>query len=241
VLGTFTGEIVRPGTPVEVVLRKARMGMQASGLPLGLASEGSFGFHPLIPFIPSDTELLAFIDDEAEIELVEQAVSEKTNFSHCAARSLDDIRDFLTHAHFPSHAVIVRPHSGLEPNLLFKGIREPENLREAITRCAAASHDGLAHIETDMRAHMNPTRGSVIRRLAFQLGRRLARLCPACGTPGWGRVAVVRGLPCEWCGTETELAREEIYGCARCDYCQARARLDGLQLAPAGQCFVCNP
>lgn len=40
VLGTFTGEIPRAGTIREVA--KARLGMAATGLPIGIASEGSY-------------------------------------------------------------------------------------------------------------------------------------------------------------------------------------------------------
>jgi hypothetical protein len=36
VLGTFSGEIERVGTPKEVVLKKARMGIEASGLSYGM-------------------------------------------------------------------------------------------------------------------------------------------------------------------------------------------------------------
>ena len=42
-LGTFSGEIPRSGTMLEVAVRKARLGMSVMGLPLGLASEGTFG------------------------------------------------------------------------------------------------------------------------------------------------------------------------------------------------------
>jgi hypothetical protein len=49
-LGTFTGEVEQVGTPREVAISKARLGMRASGISLGLSSEGSFGPHPLIPF-----------------------------------------------------------------------------------------------------------------------------------------------------------------------------------------------
>ena len=51
--GTFTGEIERPGSPREVLLQKARLGMEITGLSLGIASEGSFGPHPSMPFIES--------------------------------------------------------------------------------------------------------------------------------------------------------------------------------------------
>jgi len=49
-LGTFSGEIPRRGALLEVALRKARLGMRAPGLPLGLAGEGTFGPHPAVPF-----------------------------------------------------------------------------------------------------------------------------------------------------------------------------------------------
>ena len=39
-LGTFTREIPRAGTQLEAARRKARIGMELAGLPLGLASEG---------------------------------------------------------------------------------------------------------------------------------------------------------------------------------------------------------
>lgn len=240
-LGTFSGEVERLGTPREVALRKARLGMSATGLTLGLASEGSFGPHPYVPFVPSNHELLVFVDDELGFEVVEQVLSLKTNFAHHAARTLEDLKDFLSRACFPSHGLIVRPNSGLQPGLLFKGITKIGALKEALERSASASADGLAHVETDMRAHMNPTRMQVIRELAVRLGRRLANLCLQCRTPGWGVVDAVRGLPCEWCGRETEMIRAEVLGCPRCDYRETHPRSDGLQVASPGECSWCNP
>jgi len=70
-LGTFTGEIERPGNMLEAAIRKARMGMAAAKTPLGLSSEGSFGPHPVIPFLPCDTELMVFIDDDRGFTLHE--------------------------------------------------------------------------------------------------------------------------------------------------------------------------
>lgn len=48
-LGTFCGEAARQGTMLGVAVQKARLGMCAAALPLGVASEGSFGPHPRIP------------------------------------------------------------------------------------------------------------------------------------------------------------------------------------------------
>ena len=240
-LGTFSGEVDRHGTPREVALRKARLGMNAAGLTLGLASEGSFGPHPQLLLVPADHELLAFVDDEGGIEVVEQILSSKTNFAHDAAKTVDDLKEFFVRARFPSHGLIVRPNSGLQPGLLFKGITKFDALKEALEQCASASADGLAHVETDMRAHMNPTRRQVLREVATGLGRRLATLCPECGAPGWGLVDVVRGLPCEWCGGETDFVRTEIHGCPRCKNRESYPRSDGLRVASPGNCPWCNP
>ena len=241
-LGTFTGEVERVGTPREVAIRKARVGMRASGIPLGLASEGSFGPHPRMPFlIASDHEILAFVDEELGITVVESILTEDTNFSHSSARTMSDLADFMERARFPSHALIVRPNDGLKPDVLVKGITDCDDLNRAVIRCAAASADGMAHVETDMRAHVNPTRQRAIRRVAFRLARRLASPCPACGAPGWGITTTEKGLPCRGCGAPTEWVKHEIFGCARCDCTDARPRSDGRREAEEGQCPLCNP
>jgi hypothetical protein len=63
-LGTFSGETPRRGTMLETAIAKARLGIERARLPFGIASEGSFGPHPLFPIIPAGFELLALVDDE---------------------------------------------------------------------------------------------------------------------------------------------------------------------------------
>lgn len=156
-LGTFCGEVARQGTPAQVCLRKARLGMAATGLPLGVANEGSFGPHPSVPCIAAGIEMMTFVDDE-------------------------------------------------------RG-----------------------------RAHHNPTRMAVIQQLAFRLARRLAKPCPACAAPGWGRTATVAGLPCELCDEPTSMTRCEVFGCVVCAYREDRPRGDRRQRAPPRYCPECNP
>ena len=240
-LGTFTGEIERPGTPREVVLQKACLGMEITGLSMGLASEGSFGPHPVIPFVPVDHEMMAFVDDKKGFQVVEQTLAVETNFRHANVASLTELEDFLTRSGFPSHALIVHPNQRNGSNLIFKGLQTIEDVSSAIELCRGQSSDGLTHIETDMRAHMNPTRMKAIRRLAGKLVRRLRSLCPSCSTPGWGMTGVEKGLPCRICRFPTELVKDEIFGCARCDRTDARPRIDGKQFAEPGQCPLCNP
>ncbi len=240
-LGTFSGEIQRPGPAREVAIQKARLGMAALGLPLGLASEGSFGPHPQWMFIPADFELLAFVDADQDITIVEQVLSTQTNYAQTRAQSLAELSEFLTQTQFPSHGLVVRPDVGIQPGLLFKGILDCPSLENAIRQCARQSENGLAYIETDMRAHMNPSRRAVLHEAAEALARRLTSYCPACHTPGWGVTGVIRGLPCEACGCETSLVRNEVYGCVRCDCSQEIARSDGMRGASPQFCPWCNP
>ena len=70
-LGTFSGEIERIAPPLETAIQKARLGMKETGLLLGIASEGSVGPDPIVPFIHSNTEHLVLVDDEIGIVISE--------------------------------------------------------------------------------------------------------------------------------------------------------------------------
>ena len=240
-LGTFSGEIERHGNALEVAERKARLGMESNGLPYGLASEGSFGPHPFIPFLPCDNELMLFIDTERGFKLHEVMLSTETNYNHACASGLEEVQDFLRHAKFPSHAVIVRPNQWDDKSLIFKGIQNQKELEPAFATARQASVDGKVWLETDMRAHVNPSRMNVIGTLAQRLAKRLATPCPRCASPGWGRVRVEKGLHCEYCDQQTEMIAHEIHGCVLCCYTEILPRADGLKAAPQTHCGWCNP
>jgi len=240
-LGTFTGEIPRDGTMLEVAVRKARLGMRATGLPLGLASEGTFGPHPQVPFVAAAIELMVLVDDERGLVVHEGLIAEATNFAQRVAAPGIDLGGFLARIGFPEHALIVRPNSGDASGALAKGIADRSRLDQAVAAAATVSDDGQARLETDMRAHLNPTRMRSLGALAERLARRVATPCPGCGTPGYGRTGARAGLPCEECGAPTEMIAAELYSCALCTHCEARPRPDGLRAAGAGHCPMCNP
>lgn len=241
-LGTFTGEVPRTGTIEEAAVAKARLGMAAAGVPLGLASEGSFGPHPAVPFVAAGIELLVLVDDERGIVLREQYLDERPCYHHAVVDAADALGDYLERAGFPTHALIVRPSEPRTPGEgIRKGIRARDELAAAIAEAARRSDDGRAFVQNDMRAHMNPTRMSALERLAHRFGERVARPCPACATPGYGPVGVEEGLPCEWCGGPTHLVRHRILGCVRCDRAEHVARDDGRTSADPGNCPRCNP
>lgn len=240
-LGTFSGETPRRGTMLETAVTKARLGIEATGLRLALASEGSFGPHPQIPFLPAGIELLVFVDADQGLVIHETVVAERTNFAHLSAAPGTPIDAFLAQVGFPEHALIVRPNAGDQFAALAKGIVDRGDLDRAVAAAAAASVDRCALIETDMRAHLNPTRMDALARLAMQLALRVAAQCPACCAPGWGRVDVTRGLPCELCGMPTHVIAAEVFGCAACGHRESQPRRDGMFHAQAMHCDACNP
>lgn len=229
-LGTFTGDVPRPGSMRETALSKARLGIAATGCPLAVASEGSFGPHPAIPFLAMGRELLAFIDAEQELEIIVEQVSECTNFAACKLEPDTDLEGFLRQVGFPRHALVVRSADGP-----VKGVRT----RVQLDRLIASA--GPVTLETDMRAHMNPTRMREIARLAQRLADRIATSCPACGTPGFGVTRAEAGLPCSGCGEATALTRVFIHGCARCPHEVALPRPDHRLTAHPAECPECNP
>ncbi len=202
--------------------------MQATGLTLGLASEASFGPHPAMPMLPVGQELLLFLDQERDLCVLEQRLEWRTNYSHTLLEPGDSPDAWLRQVGFPAHGVIARP---AEPQLglLFKGLQSSADLL------------GQAWLETDMRAHCNPTRMRSIRRLGVALVRRLRTPCPECGSPGWGLLNTKPGLPCSDCGTATELTLSEIWGCEQCGARREQPRRDSRLHADPGQCPWCNP
>ena len=240
-LGTFSGEVDREGTALECVRRKCELGMGLMSTMYGLASEGSFGPHPTIPFFPCDYEILYFCDHVRGFRLHESLLSEKTNYRTASLASIDDLERFAEKSQFPSHALIVRPNDWHDRTVIYKGIQSEVELHEAFRQCVNQSEDGKIWVETDMRAHMNPTRMAVIAELAVKLGRRLATECPSCNTPGWGIVRFEKGLQCEYCNLPTELVSEEISGCVSCSFSERLERSDGVKSASQRYCAWCNP
>lgn len=237
IFGTFTRDIARDGNQLEAARKKARTGMTLSGLPIGLASEGTFGPDPFSFMLPYNSELLIWIDDRLGIEVVATS-SGKTNLAHRVINSWADAESFARSAGFPEHHLIVRP--GNENHHAFrKGLVDWPSLQDAVSWARNLDPSQQVFIETDMRASANPTRMENIRLAAEELARRLNSLCPSCGTPGFAKAGVIRGLPCEDCGSPTKEAKADIHRCVRCEHQNEVAR--ERTFAEAGNCGYCNP
>jgi len=241
-LGTFSGEVEREGNALECARRKCEWGLDLLGdrAEYGLASEGSFGPHPFIPFLPCDQEVLYFIDRKRSFHLHMVHFSNKTNYRMKALGSFEELQKFANSAQFPSHALILRPNNRENNHPLFKGIDTQDTLEHAFKESRKHSADGQVWVETDMRAQFNPSRMTAIGELADKLAERLATACPSCASPGWGRIHAEKGLHCEYCDQATEMIAHEIYGCVLCDHTVRQPRADGLKAAPQMHCGWCK-
>lgn len=237
-LGTFSGEVERTASPRDTAIAKARMGMDASGHAIGVASEGTIGPSQSVPFLQVCTELVVLVDDIRGIVI--------TGFEYAydliaVTKEVDatsDLADLLRRAQFPGHAMIVSALGASSP-IVIKGIQDLAALHAAVRTCAEHSPHGRARVETDLRAHKCPSRRPIIERAARHLANRAATACPACSTPGYGPVRDEIGVPCAWCGRETDTVRARVHGCVSC----LAEHLETIQTDPAdpGRCTWCNP
>lgn len=238
-LGTFTGEVERTLSPQEAAIAKAKLGVVALDLDLGIASEGSIGSDPLAPFIQSDIEYIALVDLSRGIEVVERYRSLQIIAGEIATTAGSDLSDFLRKVDFPNHKLIVRPNdkSGEKP---IKGISTLEELEQAIDSLSGKSKDGKALVQSDLRAHCSPSRQQNIVQATQLLVKRIQTPCPSCASPGFGFVRFERGLDCSACGELVKSAPKfEVFGCVNCPIEQAGSQL--AELADPSSCEGCNP
>lgn len=232
--GTFAGDVPRAGDMLEAARAKARAAADVTGLSTALASEGSYGPHPYVPFLPLGHELLLWLDTRSGLEIVETLTDSQPNYDQETLSDPAAAAGFLTRIGFPKTAVIVQSAAGAPP--LAKGITDHAALDAAIR--AAVSMSGTALLQTDMRAHLNPRRMSMIGDLAQRLALRLATPCPACTAPGFGRLRSLPGLACRDCGSATGLIAADLYGCTACSHEEQRPRAGD---ADPVHCPYCNP
>lgn len=246
-LGTFTGEVPRKQRTIETAIRKAKLGMKLTGIKTGMATEGTFSPDPIAPFIKLHSETIVFIDESLGIKIHETAHSYDTPFDSFTCAGFEEIREKMDKTGFPSHAMTVRPEktgwiSKIHGNAkIYKGIRNYDQLEKAIKNCCKASSTKKAVVETDVRAHMNPTRMHFIRELGSRLLVRLKSKCPDCGVPGWGVVLKKAGLPCGICGLPTDMILHEVKICSACNHTEESGRSDNLKFADPTYCANCNP
>jgi len=237
VFGTFSGEIERSVTALETARKKCTAVHESTGATLVLASEGSFGAHPVMGFVPAAEELLLLKDFELGTEYRAKVISTSTNFSGGDYYEWVQVLFFASQVSFPSHGLIVRKNKD-DYSEIYKGITEWTQLKSAFHHFVKKY--GHAYIETDMRAMYNPTRMKVIREAAEKLVNVIHSACPVCESPGFDVKEVIKGLPCGFCNTPTQTAKAYLYQCQFCNHTETRQSHTAQKENPMF-CDECNP
>lgn len=237
-LGTFSGEVPRPDSQVQTARRKARIGMDLLGTPLGLASEGAFVPDPFGGLLPWNIEVLVWIDDIRGQEVTAIAQGPARSL-HRSVGQVDALLQWASEAGFPEHHVMLRPEGVRQP-LVRKGLHDTQALVSAFEACRAESPKGLVQAENDLRAFCNPTRQRMIVRAAEELVEKLQSTCPACQLPGYWVKEKVAGLPCRSCGLPTRLPRALVWRCDGCGHNTTEPAGDATHADPS-RCDHCNP
>ena len=237
-LGTFTGEVERKEDPVTTARNKCLMAMKLNNCDLAIASEGSFGQHPTIFFIPADDEIVIFIDKKNGLEIIAREISSQTNFNGSEIQTEENLLQFAVRSNFPSHGLILRKSKN-EFGDIVKGITNKEQLLKVFY--SLIEKFGTAYIETDMRAMYNPTRMKVIESAVKKLSKKIKALCPVCNMPGFGITDAKEGLPCELCNFPTRSTISYIYSCQKCNYKKEEKYPKGKQTENPMYCDICNP
>lgn len=230
--GTFCGAIPRKEGPKITVKEKCLAGMVFAGKRQGLASEGSFGPHPSVPFLSINEEWLVLIDLDRNLEIFGRSTSAEVCHAQLDYRDAAQLDTFLANCAFGKQGLVFKDlQSG---DLIEKGIQDPAQLAQLIKRFPKWQ------IETDLRAHMNPLRQKNIVAAGRDLIHRMQSFCPACAQPDFSAQKVSGHLPCSWCQRPTESYQFLEYSCSACHYRVIEQRKDKTFEDPQ-YCNNCNP
>jgi hypothetical protein len=240
-VGTFSGEVERPGSMLDALRAKIALARQASTARFLLVSEGSFSTAGGFGLIAQGIEMLLLYDVLQDVEVIEQYISWNTNYATREVSTSEELQRFLELISFGSHALVLYPSGMSAGSEIVKGITDLDEARQAFSRCKELSPNARVMAMSDMRAHLNPTRMECIARCCALLAKRLATYCPLCRSGGFGLIATVPGLPCEMCGQPTGRALAEKHACAVCKFETREVRRDRKMYADPAECHRCNP
>lgn len=237
-LGTFSGEVERLLDPISTLRKKCLLAMELSQCDLGVASEGSFGAHPQMFFASADDELVIFIDQKNNIEIIARELSMETNFNGKKITSEKELLDFAEAAKFPSHGLILRK-TEKDTKSIIKGITDVSTLVNSFYEMI--KHTSSIFVETDMRAMYNPSRMAVIENATKKLVEKINSTCPHCNAPGFAVSEVKKGLKCSLCGMPTQSTLSFIYTCQQCNFTKEALHPHQKTVEDPMYCDFCNP
>lgn len=240
-MGTFSGEVERPGTMLDALRGKVCLAREVSTSRFVLVSEGSFGSVGGLGFAAHGIEMLMVHDAMSGVEVLEQYISWDTNYASGTLVTEEDLRRFLERISFGSHALVLYPQGVSPSRSVYKGIVTEVDAYNAFHECKHLSPSKSVVAMSDMRAHLNPTRMRAISKCCELLAHRLATTCKVCSSGGFGLVSTIPGLVCRSCGMSTQRAMAERHACVVCNHAEERPRADGITEADPSDCEFCNP
>ena len=238
--GTFTREIKRVGNQLEAARIKAITAMELTGTNLAVASEGSFGEHPSMPFMQSNLELVLLIDKKNNYEIRGHHRTFETNLDGTYVSSIEEVLELAKKHNFPEHGLILR-RSEKSRFGVYKEIKTLEELILRAKKMLSSPFLKRIFVETDMRAHRNPTRMKAIEKATEDLIKNIRSSCPQCGSPGFVVTGFKKGLLCRLCKLPTDLPQKEIYLCGKCGFSLEKPATKYGKLADPKDCDHCNP
>jgi hypothetical protein len=236
--GTFSGEINRKDEAIVTLRNKCLTGINNSEFDLAVASEGSFGPHPSLFFVPANEEYMILIDQKNDLEIVVKDLSLETNYNGQYINNLNDLYEFAEASKFPNHALILK-NSKDDFSDISKGILDYDYLKEKFESLILKY--GQAFVETDMRAMYNPSRMLIIEKVTKKLVDALLSLCPTCKSPGFVVTEIKTGLPCRICNEPTSSIISKILECKKCNYKKEELYPDQKFYEKPDFCNFCNP
>ncbi|MEY4963438.1 MAG: hypothetical protein RLZZ323_757 [Bacteroidota bacterium] len=237
-LGTFSGEVERENDVISTLRSKCINAMTMHNVDLAIASEGSFGRHPSLFFIPGNEEVLLFLDLKNNIEIVAKELSTETNFSGQYINDEFELKEFCKQVKFPSHGLILKSDQ-TNWSAIHKGVNNHSSLLRLFNKMIDSF--GRVYVETDMRAHFNPTRMNIIKKASIKLVQKIQSKCPSCQTPGFDIKNVNQGLPCSLCGSATRSTLSVTYICTKCNFIQEEKFPNKKKTEDPMYCDYCNP
>jgi len=228
--GTFVGTVPRRGTQRETAIAKAQASAALGGCDIGIASEGVFGPDPVIGLVAAGVELVVLIDERRRHPVEGRDATNATNFASAIVHNAAQAQAFAARVGVPSHGLLATVNGA--PIVVTDPDTEPADLLD---------RHGHIRLETDMRAHRNPTRMAALRRAAIDLASNLQERCGACGRLGAANLVFVPGLRCSECSAPTARVASIHAQCSWCDAPMLLPPRHGLDSADPGECPRCNP
>lgn len=236
--GTFAGEKERKLTAIETLKAKCAEGLKKDSFDFVLASEGSFGSHPFIPFAQADEEIILLYDVKRKTYYQSRVLSTKTNLSSKTVATIHELRSFAEKIGFPEHGIILKD-TEKDFQEVIKDANDWEKLEQAFDKLIRNKTN--VFVETDLRAMRNPNRLNVIAQAAQKLVELLLNTCPSCEAPGFEVQKYESGLPCEQCGLPTKSIKSHSFICRECQHIETVAYPNGKKTESPQFCDFCNP